>query len=775
MYQGDQAQQLKIKPTEGTQRPVEMGEAIDTAWNNASLWSQSTQGENARMAALQDHIDAVQQKTGKNVGAQIDWSGMGMGGAMTADMMLDQVNSISAKDNGPQIDSDQLQKNAIAKSQQAHAEFEAMQGREKTTGGRLGMVVGDIIGSATDKMNLLTLPLAPETAGVSLVAAALRWGAVAALSQGAVDIAAAPYHEQVQPGYLQSTGPFTDVAGAFAGGALLGGATKAIGNAWVRASTGQWPRSIRDAGNVLGSEANVATTNPFPAAAGEAAHRSALQDSIDALIEGRPVNVDQHITPSILASYEGRLAPVMEARAQAAAAGEAGAAAEREAARLPNTMERLSEVQLGEFHTAAEAARTEGGQIADRTAANQQTLETSRGALAQRGQELEAARADVGRLRSEVEAAQARADNFGPRIDEQTQGRLDAIDADLAKPGVTAAQQTELEAERARITETIDKGPTEAEHARQAGSLQTEAKGLSKALDRQEKGLAKLEAKHATAIAALQKSETKNRLEASILPARAQGKIEAARVGLRKSINQLADKRYGLQLPRADAEAMASRVIGASSRTEAEAEIRKITEELVDRRVAARRAAPEALPMGEQAPGAAEAAKADYWTEEMRKRVTALAREVGYEMPREDAAAVAAKLAQAPNEQAALAHLDQLMLHPRNAAEPLPGTGVMREAATEAAGSLERPATVDAAPEALRSFLASPAAEKAVAIDIDRARAMGDHQIPVGVDERGEPVFRSLDSMADEVEAYRNAAKELESCITGGGAEAANG
>jgi len=61
-------------------------------------------------------------------------------------------------------------------------------------------------------------------------------------------------------------------------------------------------------------------------------------------------------------------------------------------------------------------------------------------------------------------------------------------------------------------------------------------------------------------------------------------------------------------------------------------------------------------------------------------------------------------------------------------------------------------------------MLASPEHEQALRGDLDRARATADVKIPAGVDEKGEPVFRSLDSALDEVDAFKKAADEIQAC-----------
>lgn len=750
--------------------PADAGDALAASWHEGEYVASSMAHGNAQSAAFSDYLDEVKQASGTDISKDV-YSRTDL--IPAANEAVAKLKTANPNLSVPDLTADLLDQRALAKSKQTQAEYEAVSQREMGFGAKVGMFLGGAASAAKDPINTIAMAVAPEVE-LGILGTALGWGAIGATSQAGIEFANAPYREQVQPGYAASGEALTNIAETGIAGAVLGGAFKAAANTWTRVKTGQWPTSVRDAGNIIESEVNLQDSNPLPPGPdGEVAHRTAMQQGIEQLIAGKPINVENVITPSILQAYESRLAPVMEARAAAATAGEAGEAAEREAARLPHTMERLSEVQLGEFRDAAEAARQDQAGFAAAQPARQADLEATRATAAARASDLGTARTDLGRLQGEAAAARARADNFGPRIDEATQGRLDAIDADLKKPGLTAAQQTALEGERERITSTIEAGPTEAEHGRMAGSLENEAKGLEKAAAKAAKAVAKLEEKHEAANAALQKKETKTRLEASIMPARAQARVEGARVGLRKALNTLADQGYGLKLSREDAEAMATRVIEAPSKDAAQAEISKITEELVDRRLAVRRAEPQALPLGEQTVGAGERARAEYHTEEMRKRITALAREVGYEMPKDEAAALAARVAHAGSDEEALGHLDELLLRPRTVAEPLPGTlGAEGEnrlsgLATEAARAPDRSAVADMTPESIQTLMASPKGDAALMSELDRQRMLSDKQIPM-VTEDGTVVSRSLDEMMDEIKADQDAAAQLEECAAGG-------
>jgi len=267
------------------------------------MFGQSIAGFNARSAALSDYASDVKQKTGVDLSEQMYPNGGEGGAPPDYDAINARIADLKQKnpalDIGPLSD-EEVDKRAVAKAQTAHRDYESMQEREKGPGGSVGTFLGSAAAAATDPINILGLAIAPETGGsVSILASALKWGALAGASQAAIEASSSAFKEQVQPGYAESGQAAGEVAGAFVGGAVLGGATRALGNAWTRVKTGAWPTSVRDAGNLLESEAHVAETNPFPGVEGEVAHREAVVKTIDDILAGRPVDVGAQITPEL--------------------------------------------------------------------------------------------------------------------------------------------------------------------------------------------------------------------------------------------------------------------------------------------------------------------------------------------------------------------------------------------------------------------------------------------------------------------------------------------
>lgn len=91
-------------------------------------------------------------------------------------------------------------------------------------------------------------------------------------------------------------------------------------------------------------------------------------------------------------------------------------------------------------------------------------------------------------------------------------------------------------------------------------------------------------------------------------------------------------------------------------------------------------------------------------------------------------------------------------------------TGITRDGAHLLEDFTDRSVVVDMKPETIKSILVSPEYEKAVRADIDRERVTGDRKIPVGKDEQGEPIYRSLDAAMDEVDALKKAADHIQAC-----------
>src|SRR6516225_33453 len=203
--------------TSGRDWPTTFGETFSAAWSRNTLFSQDYAGENDRMSALNDYLAKAKTMTGEDVGQQLDYR-MPEGAAVSAQDLLRQANDkVSAlKKKNPALEleplsPDELSKNAVAKRRQADADFEETIDRPRGPGATVGRWLGGGAAGIADQINLAALPIAPA-AELGIVASAVRWGEIAGVTGAAGTALAAPYREQVQPGYIASAAPLAEIA-----------------------------------------------------------------------------------------------------------------------------------------------------------------------------------------------------------------------------------------------------------------------------------------------------------------------------------------------------------------------------------------------------------------------------------------------------------------------------------------------------------------------------------------------------------------------------------
>lgn len=304
------------QPTEGHDLPAGFGDTFDAAWHEGQLFSSSVSGFNARNAALNDYVSDIQRRTGKQLELNPE------GGADLWAQANQQAADLKAKgfDVEPLAD-EEIDRRTAAIAGQARQDYQAMAGREKTFGGKLGMLAGGLASGTVDPLNLVGLAVAPE-AELGVLGTAALFGGLGAGSQVGNEIINFDFRKGVVPGYSARDAAGNVVESAV-GGAALGGLFKGMGAIWQRMKTGEWGRSVRDAGNIVESEANVQASNPFAGPEGEAAHIEALSKAIEDVLRGRPVGVE---TPPVDTAIDA----AMERRGTAAAVAE-----EARAARVP--------------------------------------------------------------------------------------------------------------------------------------------------------------------------------------------------------------------------------------------------------------------------------------------------------------------------------------------------------------------------------------------------------------------------------------------------------
>ena len=305
----------------GNDLPTTFGDTFAAAWSRNDFFMQNTLGEKDRLDALGDYLDTIKQKTGEDLAPTLDYGGAAGAGAMSAAGLLEQANDRlgELKKRYPNLDlepltGDQLEQNAVAKRRAADADFAATVGRERGPGATAGLIAGGLAAGVADPINIVALPAAPEE-GLGILANALRWGAIGAGGQAASEAISAPYQEQVQPGYIESGAPLAHIAEAGVFTAGTAGLMRGLADTWERVSTGAWPTSVRQAGDVVTSEANIAASNVYPGPEGEAAHQQALSKAISDILAGMPVKVDEIITPELEAQSRNLMARLEGQRA----------------------------------------------------------------------------------------------------------------------------------------------------------------------------------------------------------------------------------------------------------------------------------------------------------------------------------------------------------------------------------------------------------------------------------------------------------------------------
>jgi hypothetical protein len=165
-------------------------------------------------------------------------------------------------------------------------------------------------------------------------------------------------------------------------------------------------------------------------------------------------------------------------------------------------------------------------------------------------------------------------------------------------------------------------------------------------------------------------------------------------------------------------------------------------------------------------------AQADAAADDLAGGVQTIARSAGYEMPVEEAAAVAKRVLAARTDGEARAILDAVSDRPSTIADTLPAATKPAKNITEnIPGEARRAQDAALVPEVTSTqsakLRADPVTDEAVLNDFDKLRATKDVQVPVEqVDASGQrvAVMQSADKIVDEADARLAAAKEIAAC-----------
>lgn len=319
LFQRDEQEAMRLAGESLAPRlPSDFAENFQAAWREGALFGQSLSNLAARGEAIQDYVDEIKSFHGVTINPLAP---EGIYDLASVNREIARVREGRHDLGLEDLTETEIERRAVAKSRAARETSQALAAGDRTTGGAVGAFLGQAASGITDPINLLALPLAAPV-GAGIIGTTLAWAAIGGGTQLAIEAVGAPYRETVEPDYIRSGEAAGNVVGAALFGGALGGGVKTLAAGWRLVRDGAWPRTIRDAGNVVESEAQIADTNRLPGVDGEVAHRTALRDAIDALISGRPVEPGEAGTPAITAAYEQRLGPIMEARATALAAGE---------------------------------------------------------------------------------------------------------------------------------------------------------------------------------------------------------------------------------------------------------------------------------------------------------------------------------------------------------------------------------------------------------------------------------------------------------------------
>lgn len=710
LWQNNTAVAAQPQPGEARDLPATFGESFSAAWQNGRLFSDTLAHGNAQAAGFDQYLEDVKNASGEDIRRQV----YADADPLTAARNI--VGKMKAANPGlmtiPDLTDDELDHRAIVASQQARERYMQIAQREKAAGGGVGQFLGGLAAGATDPINLVGLAVAPEVEG-GVLASATAWGTFGAVTQGVNEGVNAGFREKVQPGYAMSGEPVMNVLEAGAGGAVLGGGFKALGNLWTRVKTGAWPQSVRDAGNVVESEANIQQSNVLPGVEGEAAHRASLSTAINQILGGLPVDVAEasRALVSRLQAERPFTLPVMDEQAVRLISEEAGL---RERSGHIDTQ--LGALPQGDISAADRLNRLQAvdSQIAEATdPATRRALNERRDQILvdTNPEALRAAAAPLEQRRA-LEAEQR-----------QITSRLNEIEAQRTNPDLTPTEPPAMMGQTSMVRPSLFDI-----HTGRIDSLMTM------------RGRAGMVADQAAAERAQATATGELPFKAGAFDLLHNYHVGALSDGIH-ALGQLG----GHEIPDEEAMALAQRVARAKDDSEAMTILNQVT----DRPRTLYDTLPSAADFAAQRRVDAEVAATARMQspEQMREtiaspdHVTALQADIDRAIvngPQERAKPIIAELQRLEDE------LSKLTEDKNNAVEKY------GKESTEATAAFDKIDEWRAKHKALNDEF-----KKSIAEGI---------KIPVGVDENGEPIFRDLEKATAEVDQYKAAAEQIAAC-----------
>ena len=364
---GPEADSTPLNPLPTTPRGP--GDMVSLYFQRQRLVDQWGSRDRNMYDAYEQAIEQYRTATGRTLPNPFAFPETGFGSALTGlpnlrGQLRDQVHAAltEARTTHPDLpDPATIEPGA---NQRVLDRVEAIDRARRVSGGAIPFLIGNAAAAFTDPINLATLPFgAPArlagSMGVRILRAALIEGGIAGASQAVSEVGAVPYRRELG---VESNAP-GDILAAAAGGAVLGGAFRALVEGVIALRGGRLSQAERDA-IVAGARAD-ADHESNPLGAVRAPEHEARLDAADAAVRrGQPLR-------------EELLGSTMIARAEPLSAERLAAAAPAEPAPIllnADTADRLAASTVPQVRNVGEALQLLASRPAEALSGEQQAL-----------------------------------------------------------------------------------------------------------------------------------------------------------------------------------------------------------------------------------------------------------------------------------------------------------------------------------------------------------------------------------------------------------------
>lgn len=271
-----------------------LSESFDVALRQTTEWNNWAAYANAKQRALASYYDDVKTRTGEQLPLYGLGGGVGLDELNTAIVALNEKAPEAKLTPLSEADIDSM---ALKRMAKAHGDAKALEAGETTWGGTFGRLAGGLLGTVSDPVNVLTLPVG----GVGTLSVWLRAIEFAGLAAGTTAVSmlsSVPSRERAVPGSSAEI-PGEVMSSALAG-AAFGGAF-GLFQKFVGAGARPLLTGARDEMNIATSEAQVAATNVLDnSVAGEMAHRDVMTAGVRQALKGEPVTAGDTLDPALM-------------------------------------------------------------------------------------------------------------------------------------------------------------------------------------------------------------------------------------------------------------------------------------------------------------------------------------------------------------------------------------------------------------------------------------------------------------------------------------------